>query len=88
VASARGEDEGVNKRDQAILIEIYEVLNQMTVLDPINPMDVCAVSANRLRCTRTASGLMSAVFHLRIGEHDEAKAAAADALATLTKDRR
>ena len=77
----------MNRRDQEILIEIYGALNQMTGLDPLNPMDVRAVSANLRKCTRAASDLMLAVFHLRIGEHDEAKAYAADALATLKAGR-
>jgi hypothetical protein len=87
VAHAGRGGKDVNTRDQAALIEIYEALNQMTALQPLNPMDVRAVSANLLKCTQAASDLMYAVFHLRIGEHAEAKEYAADALATLAKGR-
>jgi len=73
----------VNKREQAILIEVYAGLNEMTGLDPINPMDVRAVSANLKTCTRAARDLMFALFHLRTGEYEEAEACAAEARTTL-----
>ena len=78
----------MKKREQEILIRIYGGLNEMTGLDPLNPMDISAIAANLKTCTRAASDLMCAVFHLRIGEHDEAEAAAADALAILTERRK
>jgi hypothetical protein len=78
----------VNKREQAILIKIYGGLNEMTSLNPLNPMNPRAISANLRTCTKAASDLMHAVFHLRIGEYEEAETAAADALSILEAGRK
>lgn len=78
----------MNKREKAVLTEIYRGLNQMTGLCPINPMDVRAVSANLKICTRAASGLMYAVSHLGFGEYEEAEECAAEAKAVLEAGRK
>lgn len=78
----------MRKREQEILIKIYGGLNEMAGLEPLNPMDISAIAANLKTCTRAASDLMHAVFHLRIGEHDEAEAAATEALAKLAERRK
>lgn len=77
----------MNKRERAILTEVYAALNEMTGLDPINPMDVRAVSANLKTSTRAARDLMFALFHLGAGEYGEAETCAAEARKTLQAGR-
>lgn len=78
----------MNQRDRAILTEVYAALNEMTGLNPINPMDVRAVSANLKTCTRAARDLMFAISNLGFGEYEEAKICAADARNTLQASRK
>lgn len=78
----------MNKRERAILVKIYEGLNQMTGLSPLNPMDVRAVSANLRTCTGAARDLLSAVENLGFGDFKEAEACADDALAALAAGRK
>lgn len=78
----------MNKRERAILLKVYEGLNQITGLSPLNPMDVRAVSANLKTCTRAASDLLLALSNLNFGDYDEAEASADDALSTLAAARK
>jgi hypothetical protein len=78
----------VNKVERAVLSKVYEGLNQMTGLSPLNPMDVRAVSANLKTCTRAASDLLLALSELLAGEFGVAEALADDALSTLKAGRK
>lgn len=78
----------MNKRERAILSKVYEGLNQMTSLSPLNPMDTRAVSANLKTCTRAASDLLLSLSSLNFGEYGEAETSADDALETLAKGRK
>jgi len=78
----------VNKREKAILAKVYEGLNQMTGLSPLNPMDIRAVSASLKTCTGAARDLLSAVSNLGFGDYDEAETCADEALSTLAAGRK
>jgi hypothetical protein len=78
----------VNQRDRVVLTKVYRALNEMTVLSPLNPMDVRAVSANLRTCTGASRDLMFALFHLGAEEHSEADECAEEALRRLKEARK
>jgi hypothetical protein len=73
----------VNQRDRQVLGEIYDCLNAVTGLAPLNPANVAVIAKAARDASLTAGYLMYSVECLRRGEHVEALEYTADARRAL-----
>ena len=62
----------LNKQERDLLDRVYECLNRLTGLQPLNPADIKRISENLKTCTSVAKALMPALFDLKIRDYEGA----------------